>query len=188
MILFSCSTSKLQITSSPESAEVVFIGKDRSLKKIGTTPIDIDSSTHKDLFTGSSQVQVVKQGYLPQSAFLPDTGYTAIEGKIHFNLEDTVLPKVCEIQKESYNEIAKGTAEVANLIQRKRYDEAQNVVQNYLLKYNYIAVFYDFLGNIYYLKKDYPLAIESYKKSLAIIPNNIQTLKIIEKIQKQQIN
>ena len=181
-----CSSRSLRVTSSPEGADVYIIGNDRQAQKIGKTPLELDQRNAPQVFADVVQVQVAKEGYNPQMVLVPKLAMTGGTGRVNFNLEDTTLPKFCQAQGDSSNEIARGVAEVSNLIQKKRYPEASNILQSLTAKFATVSILYDLQGNIYYLQKDMGRALDSYKKSSQLSPNNVQTLNMINRIQQLQ--
>jgi len=181
-----CSSPSLRIQSSPEGAEVTIIYSDRSPQKVGKTPLEITAKSNPEIFAGNFQVQVAKEGFQPQTALIPKMATTGGAGRINFSLEDTTLPKVCQMQEDAFSEMARGVVEVSTFVQRKKYAEASGLVQSLITKYGGVSVLYDLRGNIYYLQKDLARALDSYKKSNNLFPNNPQTLRMISHIQQLQ--
>lgn len=181
-----CSTQTLRVQTAPEGADVTILVSGRSPQKMGKTPLELTSKSNPEIFTQSFQVQVSKDGYQPQTALIPKAATTGSTGRINFNLEDTTLPKVCQGQEDSFNEMARGVAEVSTNVQRKKYQEASVLVQSLIAKYNGVSVLYDLQGNIYYLQKDLTRSLEAYKKSNSLYPNNPQTIRMINRIQQLQ--
>lgn len=180
-----CAGSRLSVTSTPENADIQIVTRDRTFSKVGKTPADLDEKNAPDLFTESLQLQISKEGFQPQSVLIPRLP-TGGFGKVHINLGETVLPKVCQAQEESLNEVARGVAEASNLIQKKRYSEANLLLQNLTTKFNSVAVLHDLQGNAFYLQKDLIKALEAYKRSNALAPENPNTLRMIQRIQQLQ--
>jgi len=181
-----CSSQSLRVQSSPEGADVTVLNSNRSPQKMGKTPIELSSRTNPEIFSDAFQIQVSKEGYQPQAVLVPKLATTGGTGRVSFNLEDTTLPKVCQVQEDAFNEMARGVAEVSTFVQRKKYGEATSLVQALLTKYNGVSVLYDLQGNIFYLQKNLARALDSYKKSNSLSPNNPQTLRMISRIQQLQ--
>jgi hypothetical protein len=83
--------------------------------------------------------------------------------------------------------MARGIAEVSNLIFKKKYPEAGILVQTLIGKFTTVATLYDLQGNVFYLQRDLTRALESYKKSNSITPNNLQTVRMIERLEQLQV-
>ena len=180
-----CASSSLRVNSSPEGADVSLIAKDRPPMKVGKTPFEIDSKNYPELFKDSMQVEVSKEGHSPLSVVVPRLPTGGV-GRINLNLQATELPKVCQNQAESTNVLAKGIADAASLVSRKRLDEAARLLEELSSKYGTVPVIHDLLGNVYFLQKNLDRALDSYRRSNRLNPNNIDTLRMIERIEKVQ--
>lgn len=184
LLFNACSTSSLNVKTTPEGAEVVVITRDGASIKIGKTPVDLSTQNFGALFSEPTTVKVSKEGYSSQSVLVPPLNFGGGRGHLQFNLEEAALPKVCTAQVDQMNELAQGVAEVSNQIQKKRYLEAQMQLQNLFVKFDTVAVLYDLQGNVFYLQRDLGRALASYKRSNLLSPNNTQTLRMIRKIQE----
>jgi hypothetical protein len=182
--LAGCSTSTLNVKTTPESAEVFVVTRDGATLKMGKTPLEVSTQNYGALFSEATTVKVQKDGYTPQSVLVPPLNFGGGRGNLQFNLEESTLPKVCTAQVDLMNELAQGVAEVTNQIQSKRYFEAQAQLQNMFIKFDTVSVLYDLQGNVFYLQRDLDRALASYKKSNLLSPNNSQTLRMIRKIQQ----
>jgi tetratricopeptide (TPR) repeat protein len=180
-----CATSSLRVVSTPDGADVSLIGADRAPVVVGKTPLDIDQKNYPTLFQESVQVQVTKEGHSPLSVLVPrlPNGGT---GRILVNLQTSTLPKVCQNQTESVNQLAKGIADSASFVQRKRLDEASKLLEELAAKFGTVPVIYDLLGNVYYLQKNLPRSLDAYKKSNRLNANNSDTIRMIERIEQLQ--
>ena len=185
-LLVGCSTQSLRVVSAPEGADVTVQTGDRARQKIGKTPLELSSKNTPEVFNEAFQVQVSKEGFQPQMVLVPSMGMSGGSGRVSFNLQDTELPKVCNLQEDAFNEMARGVAEVSTFVQRKKYSEATTLIQNLLSKFDRVSVLHDLQGNIFYLQKDMTRALESYRKSNALSPNNAQTLRMMGRIQQLQ--
>lgn len=184
--VISCASPTIQVTSNPPGADVTIVSRDRQTFQVGKTPIDINTRQFSAAFADSSQIQVTREGHSPQMILFPKISALSGASRVNFNLEETTLPKVCSIQGEAINEIARGITEATANIQKKRYPEAVGLVQSLTTKYGTIPVLYDLLGNIYYLQRDFTKAIDAYKRSAALAPGNLQTQRMIERLQQLQ--
>lgn len=180
-----CATSTLKVSSLPEGADVSIIAPDRAPVKIGKTPLEIESRNYPELFQESVQVQVAKDGHSPLTVLVPrlPNGGT---GRINLNLQQSELPKVCQNQSDSINLLAKGIADSASLVQRKKMDEAVRLLEDLSSKFGTVPVVHDLLGNVYYLQRNMDRALDSYRRSNKLNPNNIDTIRMIERIEQLQ--
>lgn len=180
-----CASSTLKVSSLPDGADVTVISQDRAPVKIGKTPIEIESRNFPELFQDAVQVQVSKDGHSPLSVLVPRLPTGGV-GRINLNLQQTELPKVCQNQSDSINSLAKGIADSASLVQRKKMDEAIRILEDLSSKFGTVPVVHDLLGNVYYLQRNLDRALESYRRSNKLNPNNIDTIRMIERIEQLQ--
>lgn len=183
--LGACATSTLKVSSLPEGADVSILAPDRAPVKIGKTPLEIESRTYPELFKDSVQVQVAKDGHSPLTVLVPRLPSGGI-GRINLNLQQAELPKVCQNQSDAINVLAKGIADSASLVQRKRMDEAIRLLEDLSSKFGTVPVVHDLLGNVYFLQRNMDRALESYRRSNKLNPNNIDTIRMIERIEQLQ--
>ncbi len=184
--LVGCSTSQLRVQSSPDAADVYLVSNDGTATKLGKTPLLLDGRQYPQLYSDLTQIRVVKDGYIAQSVVIPHLGMFAGDGEVNFNLAQTELPKTCTDQEDSFNNLAKGIAESANLIQKRRFADAMLLLQNLSLKYTTVAVLYDLQGNVYYLQGDFAHALDAYKHADKLAPNNAETLLMIRRLRDMQ--
>jgi hypothetical protein len=153
--------------------------------QLGKTPLELSERELPDLYKETVQIQVSKDGFGPQEALVPKIP-TGARGDLTFTLATTQLPPACQAQSDVINEIARGVAEGSSLIQRKRFTEAGTLLRGLTAKFNGVAVLYDLLGTNSYLQKDLNSALDAFKRSNQISPNNPQTLRMIERIRQMQ--
>ncbi len=187
LFLFSvgCATSSLRVSSTPEGADVTLIAGDRAPISVGKTPLELDQKNQPELFQSALQMQFSKEGHAPVSVIVPRLPSGGV-GRINANLQTSVLPKVCQNQSESINVLAKGIADSASYVQRKRLDDASKLLEELGEKFGTVPVIYDLLGNVYYLQKNLGKALDSYRKSNRLNPGNIETIRMIERIEQLQ--
>lgn len=185
MFATGCASSSLRVATTPEGADVTILSRDRAPISAGKTPFDIESRNFPELFGESFQLQVAKPGHSPVSVVVPRLPLGGV-GRINLNLRDVELPKVCQNQEESINSLAKGIAESASLVQRKRLDEASRILEDLAGKFGTVAVIHDLLGNVYFLQKSMDRALESYRRSNRLNPSNVDTIRMIERIERLQ--
>jgi tetratricopeptide (TPR) repeat protein len=161
------------------------ISQNRAPVSVGKTPLDLDQRNLPDLFQDSMQLQFAKDGHSPLSVVVPRLPNGGV-GRVNVNLQTAVLPKFCQNQTESINVLAKGIADSASLVQRRRYDDASKLLEELADKYATVPVIYDLLGNVYYLQRNLSKALDSYRRSKNLNPNNIDTLRMIERIEQLQ--
>lgn len=181
--LVSCETTRsLTVRSQPEGVEIAIVSNNVT-RKLGSTPITLDAQSTPELFNSVVQVQASKSGLLTQSVLVPRVPMGGT-GSLFFNMETASLPQSCQAQSDTINEIARGITMVTGMIQQKRLEEAFGLNKNLIMKYIDVAVLYEIEGNIYYLQKNFSKALESYRKSDSLLPNNNSTVRMIQKLEQ----
>ena len=181
-----CTSSTLRVRSVPDGAEVTYISRDGNPVRVGNTPLELDSVNSPGIFSEPTQIQVRKDGYTPQSVLVPKFGLMGGSGQVNFVLSQTELPKICNTNNDIASEIARGVTEISSLIQRKRYQDANGLLQSLIVKYPGLSVLYDLKGNIAFLQKNLTVALDAFKQSNSMAPNNPATLNMIERLQTLQ--
>lgn len=168
----SCSTkSSIKLKSIPDGANVSALDSDGSLRPIGKTPLESTESMHSLL--------IEKEGFESSRIFV---------GRLQSNYEYSVKltpksedPKVTDI-KSRHERLAKSIAKANNLINNKRYSEADVLLVNLINDYPYVSVGFDLLGNISYLQKNFKRAIDYYQKSIELNPENVETKQVLDRL------
>jgi hypothetical protein len=181
LLLTGCASSSVKIQSTPEGADVYLLRKDASPAKLGKTPLDLNASSTPELFSELVRIEVRKDGFLADSIAIPKAK-TMGEARFLFTLKETNLPAVCVNQDLAANEIARGVAEVSTMLGRRRYLEADSLLRSLTAKFNTVSVLFDLQGNLYFLQKDFGRALESYKRSNDLAPNNPVTQRMLERL------
>lgn len=182
VMLSSCSSlnpfanSVLSVTSEPAGADIIFVRAGSLSQTIGKTPMNIEPSQLPELYQDNIQLVLKHEGFFTENVLIPKTN-TTTETKIFVKMKATFGQ-----QDVALNDISRSIAEVTNLIQKKSYPEAESKLRIVSEKYPNVAVIWDLLGNIYYLQKNSVKALESYRKSMELNPNNPETARLIEKL------
>jgi tetratricopeptide (TPR) repeat protein len=181
-----CSTGHLRVASTPSDAQVVAILPGGQERALGKTPFDAPFSKVldecKDPSSGGlCRLEVQKKGFTRESVYFGSSAF-----KTHLELNFTLVPATdwmdlekSEAFNQRMNEVSHSTAKVQEWIFKRDYTSALDAAIQFSQRYPAIAVGWDLLGNVYYLKKMYPQAIEAYQKSIAINPANVDTNKIL---------
>ena len=183
ILLASCVNSgTYQIFSNPEGVEVYKVDENGTQSSMGNTPLIVNSNQ----IVSSEEEQLLfffqKEDYFPQSLLVPKTSLQA-NHKIHITLLEKpkmIIDEQCkDLPKDAYQELARGIAEAQSLITRKDWNGAQNKLQVLVVKYPFVSVLHDLLGNVYFLQKDLSKALMAYERSASIWPYNQETTKLI---------
>jgi hypothetical protein len=179
-ILCSCSSSTLRVESQPEGADVFININGQSGKKIGQTPVNILEST-----VGNAdqpfQITVSRDGFQTESVLVPPTT---------FSRSTTLQMKMKEISSSSkllndqaLQKVASQTAQAQLLIKSKDYEIAEQSLNILIAQYPGVATFHELEGNIHYLRRDLAKALASYKRAYELNPSNVDTQRMINKIE-----
>ena len=148
-------------------------------KKIGQTPVNLVEQT---LGAGqeSFQIIVTKDGYVSESVLIPPTTLERAT-TIRVNLKEMAAGNKA-INEQTLQRVASTVALAQNLIKSKQYDQAEQSLSGLITQYPGVPTFHELLGNVYYLKKDLSKALVSYKKAAELDPSNVDTQRMIMKI------
>lgn len=178
--LAACSTGNLKVESQPDGAEVYVSVNGQSAKKVGVTPLSI---AENQVNSGNDpfQISVMKEGYATEHVLAPATTF-ARSSNIQVKLKEQINAKQ-SVNDEILQKVSSQVAYSLELIKNKEYDNAERNLQNLQSQFPNVATIHELLGNVYYLKKDLSRAYSSYKKALALNPNNLDTTRMIQKIE-----
>jgi tetratricopeptide (TPR) repeat protein len=179
--LAGCATgSSLRLESEPAGAEVQAWaegGASAKPESLGVTPLTIEKSRLPADRGGAIQLTLSKSGFQSQNLLIPVATLPAAT-----EVRATLAKLDCSPPETHLNEIASGIANAIERIYSKNYAEAEALVQNLKTRYPKIAVIYDLLGNIHYLRKEYKQALALYRKSKELDPNNARTQRMIDRL------
>lgn len=184
-LVASCaSPSLVGMKSYPENSQVYVKTKEGEVKEIGKTPFSLSRSEIFSYGSGISALEFRKDGYETEKIVLADNGRTD---------SYDVSVKLSEKRKETKEDnnkaleiLAKGLAKSLHLTMKKDYEKAQIVLENLIQNYPSVSVCHDLLGNVFFLKHENNLALQSYEKSLLINPDNIETKQMVQRLKKGQ--
>ena len=191
MIISSCQTGSLSITSNPKDSDVFVITQSGAKQNIGKTPLNVSMTRLQIPKDGMSEIRVEKKGFTSSGYLVPYSAVGATH-QIEAVLKEEDVNKnafkeveTCEdLSKESINKIGKNIASIQALILKKDLDVASATVSTSIAEFPYVAVLYDLQGNIYYLQKNYARALSSYERSLAIDPKSIETSIMVKRLKE----
>lgn len=175
-----CSTGNLKVESQPEGAEVYVSVNGQTARKVGVTPLSIPEN-QVNSGNDSFQISVMKDGYASEHVLAPGTTF-ARSSNIQVKLKEQINSK----QNNSDEALQKVSSQVAysiELIKNKEYENAERSLLNLQTQFPNVATIHELLGNVYYLRKDLSKAYSSYKKALNLNPNNLDTTRMIQKIE-----
>lgn len=174
--LVSCSSSPAlaMISSFPEGATVSLKSSDGGMKTLGVAPLEIpiDSAT--------SAVVISKESFEEQQVVIVGASGSRVEVSARLqskNDSNREAESATRLEK-----LARELVSAHNLMTQKRFPQAQLILMSLTRDYPSVSVSYDLLGNISYLQKDSPKALEFYERSLRINPENVETKNMINRL------
>lgn len=179
-IFVSCSVATIRVESQPEGADVFANINGQSSRKIGQTPLNLVEST---LSIGDQPFQLVvsKEGFQTENILVPSTAFsrtTLLQMKLK---EISSSNKV--MNDQMLQKVASQTALAQSLMKSKEYEQAEQSLVAMIAHYPGVATFHELLGNIHYLRRDLSKALTSYRKAYELNPSNIDTQRMINKIE-----
>ncbi len=175
MVAMSACSTTLELSSNPSGADVVVkpIGSGAE-KKLGQTPLTLRPSDLDGIPSGGGPLRfrLSKDGYKPIDVVVTDSG--AADLKVHTDLE--AGPGFDNPARLNSHLEQIFTAQ--QLIQIKKFDEAQKLLESTRLQVPTLAVVHELLGGIYFIRGEKVLALDSFKRALALNPNSVDALNM----------
>lgn len=200
----SCVTGKLYVDSTPNNSKVFVraAGASKS-ESIGQSPISRDISDVKKVANGASTivVEVRKEGYLPRSVIVTDIDSVS-DVKVNLELasvEEFVKgsdPSLSEAQKRilaslnekknlQTNQLIDELFEAQRLTQVGRTQDAERKLDELEKRFPNVATIYEIRGGIAFMKKDYPKALDAFRKAARANPQNVEVLNLKKYLEKK---
>lgn len=191
-MLLGCASVRISITSVPEGADVYLANAGGSKVKIGVTPL---AKLNPPIESGKpTRLVVEKEGFVSEhilianGALSTDHEFNAILDKIPEAEAKAQLPepiRECkDVPQKAVNDLASSIATVQVQIKNRQLNEAESKLSFLINNFDYVSVLYDLMGNIQLARKDMQGALNYYKKSLAIDPNNLATTRIVSRLEQ----
>jgi hypothetical protein len=179
-ILTNACGGTLNVRTNPAEADILLVqpGKIDS-KPLGKTPYtakigDLGSAANG----GPIVIQVQKKGFMPQSLYIPN----ASGSKLDF---DVNLKPVNPGSYEDMNKIVKLVLQAERQIMLKQVDEAIKTSDAIKAINDNIAMAYEIEGAAQFVKGDLQKARVAWNRSLAIDPENPDTVKMLRTIDEK---
>ena len=176
-----CSTS-VQISSNPSGANVWVkpLGSG-TRKSIGQTPLTFDPSDLDGVpnSSGPLSVQMEKDGYQPADIIVTDIG----SGKVEVHKDLVAGPGFDNPSKLNSHLERVFTAQ--QLIQVKRFDDAEKILTTVKNAVPTLAVVHELLGGVYFLKGEKVKALDAFQRALALNPTSIDAINMTRELADQ---
>lgn len=198
---FSACTTQgtINLVTYPESADV-FLSQGTNKQLLGKSPVKIDLSSVMAPNNPFILIEVKKDDFQTQTLTLPRE-LQSFNHEIKLSLIPTEISKQtiiqqqkeasenagkekCEaVSQETLKNLAQGVAIVQALILRQDYELANVRLATLMTDFPNISVLHDLMGNVYYMRRDYNHALESYRRSLEINPQNTTTAEMVKRLE-----
>lgn len=169
-------TGKVRLISTPSGADVETKNQSGKYESIGQTPLELSA----DKFSTATSVRFSKTGHNLETILVIGDPNKLIEVSSELSLKEDGY-RSAESAKR-LERLARDIITSHNLINQKRYREAQAILQSLSREYPYVSVTYDLLGNISYLERNRSEALQFYEKSFKLNPENSETQSMIERL------
>jgi len=180
----SCSSllsGRMKIVSIPAEASVYQVDGEGKITLLGKTPLELNEQSLNFQLKKYVQLEISKNGFQSKSMIITKGAeFANYEISVKLNFQESELSGV--LANKSNEKLAKGIADSRNLIQLKRYDEAEKILIPLSQEFSHVSVILDYLGNIAYLKRDYQTAYKYYEKSVSLNPGNVNSVMMLNNL------
>jgi tetratricopeptide (TPR) repeat protein len=180
LTLVSCASPQLAVESEPAEVEVQMGIPGQVKKRVGKTPLTIQGN---ELPRESFFLTLSSEKHKSVSVLIPETSF-AKSAKVSVKMDPVDSGPQCLSPTESFQKIARGVAEAQSLIMAKQFDSAEKTLSNLSVEFSNVSVIFDLLGNTYFLKRDFEKALFAYRRSLALAPDNVATMRTVQQIEE----
>jgi tetratricopeptide (TPR) repeat protein len=150
-------------------------------QKVGQTPLKLEA-TELATLSDSFVVTIQKPGFKQESIFISSKNLP-YKGEISANLTEEFAGAGTMNLQATMEEIARGVAQVQNLLRSRDYDQALNALSILISKYPSVATLYGLEGNIYYLQKNVDKALNAYQRANKLAANP-ETERMINRLEE----
>ena len=178
--LAACATS-LEVSSNPSGADVVVkpLGSGAE-KNLGKTPLTLNANDLEGVPSGGGPMRfrITKDGYKPLDLLVTDIGSSEL--KVNVDLEAGPGFE----NPAALNGHLERIFTAQQFIQMKKFDDAQKLLEAVRAQVPTLAVVHELLGGVYYLKGEKVLALDSFRRAIALNPNSIDALNMSSEISR----
>lgn len=179
LVLASCGTQDMTITTSPDGVDVKVIGQDGGVRNVGKTPLNLNTNK---FFQGEDMIKVYlsKPSHQTKILYLNKPSLYS-NMKVSAQLDEKNQARDI-LSQEKIEYISKQIAEAQRHSFSKNFSRAKNILEELIEQYPGISVSYDLIANIYYLNNDLSKALFFYEKANEIAPGNNKRSLLIQKL------
>ncbi len=177
-----CADGGLRVNSTPDKADVFIAYEGELPNKVGETPLKLDARMIDEKRGKYITISLMKEGYKTENVIVPNSSMKSTID-VSSRLQEYKLPLQCQEPTASIEKITRGVAQVQSMLQSSRLVEAQGQLSMLLTDYPNVSVLHDLMGNVHYMNKNLEMAYASYRKSIELNPSNVDTQRMVTKIQ-----
>lgn len=182
LLVVGCGHGKLEFQSFPEKVAVSVVESDGQIKRLGTTPLEVD--LNKIFFNdGAVKIRFTKEGFRDEVVVLSKPAIRS-NVKISTNMKEASSAKEI-ISNQKLEKISNKIAEAQKYSFNKQYNRAETLLLDLIEEYPEVSVPYDLLANIYYLSNNTSKALFFYEKAKVLSPSNAQRDYLINKLKRE---
>ncbi len=186
-LIASCTSMQMKIESEPSEA-TVYLKDGQKIKKIGVTPLNINSEQYNDV--ENFHLRIEKEGYKSHEIIVDKRSVTSrakifasmnkmdLENNASNNASTGSSNPISLIQAQQH----RGLASIQSLLLQSQYAQAEVIARQFVVENPFSSVGWSLLGNAYLLQNKSSLALEAYQKSLEYEPENEDTRRIVERL------
>ena len=186
LFILSCQKTSLRITTVPDKALVsIFDSQTNTFQKLGQTPLTI--SEHSDLPYSAQEsdvwgLSIEKKGHIIEHIFFDRSANENFSLNTRLKRFSDWTDTDSDQLSELANKVGKGIQKVNQFIKNSNYSDALTLIEKLIQQFPKSSIFYDIKGSLYLLQGRRGKAIASYKKSLKLNPDSIETQRTLERL------
>lgn len=203
LIAAGCSTGRLVVESTPKEGQVFIraAGQAQS-QSIGQSPTSRAISEVRGLAGGADTivVEIRKAGYFPKSVVVTDVDSLS-DIKVNLELSSVekfvngtdpnmgdaqraILAQLYQERTFETNKLIDDLFEAQRLAQVGRIDDSEKKLDEIESKHPNVASVYEIRGGLAFMRKDYPKALDAFRKAARSNPNNIEVLNMKQYLER----
>ncbi|MBT4790280.1 MAG: hypothetical protein HON90_01805 [Halobacteriovoraceae bacterium] len=190
-ILVSCAGfNPVHIESNPSRAKVsMYDEEQKKFVEVGETPFILNQKKKEDIVKSQNSFiafKVARPGFVIEHIIYDLKTKKKMTYLLQLKEIELWSDSSAEYSSKLANDIAKKVQKLNRYILAKQLSKALNIVSKLIEQYPKAYVFYDIKGSIHLLKGNTKQAITSFKSSLSINPDNIESAKVLKILERRR--
>jgi tetratricopeptide (TPR) repeat protein len=170
-------------TNPPKAKVLVYDDEQKKFVKVGETPFVLNAKKRDEIIKSNNTFvafKVERPGYVVEHIIYDLKTKKKINYLLQLKEIEIWSDKDAELSSKLANDIAKKVQSLNRFILTKKLNEALVVTMELNEQYPKAYIFYDIKGSIHLLKGNKKKAIGSFKKSLALNPDNVESENVLK--------